>query len=145
MCIQWTRVLYSVVLTRQYNPPISQFNSPCNEFNSVWSMFVYNRYSMNTTDIKASSHTVYTWSQWTWLCINTLQTNDVCGSLGHYVHYDTVKFSYQDHSIIRPDRPPNRPPNRPPIFAPKQLISLRFGLDVNTKPAIKTTFSRSRG
>ena len=27
MCIQWTRVLYSVVITRQSNPPISQFNS----------------------------------------------------------------------------------------------------------------------
>ena len=42
MCMQLTRVLYSVVLTRQSNPPISQFNSPCNEFTSVWSMFVYN-------------------------------------------------------------------------------------------------------
>ena len=42
MYIQWTRVLYSVVLTRQSNPPISHFNSPCNEFKSVWSMFVYN-------------------------------------------------------------------------------------------------------
>ena len=39
MCIQWTRVLYSVVITRQSNPPISQFNSPCNEFTSFWSMF----------------------------------------------------------------------------------------------------------
>jgi len=41
MYIQWTRVLYSVVITRQSNPPISQFNSPCNEFTSVWSMFLY--------------------------------------------------------------------------------------------------------
>ena len=32
MCIQWTRVLYSVVITRQSNSPISQFNSLCNEF-----------------------------------------------------------------------------------------------------------------
>ena len=39
--IQWTRVLYSVVITHQSNPPISQFNSPCTEFTSVWSMFVY--------------------------------------------------------------------------------------------------------
>jgi len=47
MCIQWTRVLYSVVITRQSNPPISQFNSLCNELTSVWSMFVYNsRYDM---------------------------------------------------------------------------------------------------
>jgi len=38
MCIQWTRVLYSVVITLQSNPPISQFKSPCNEFTSVWSM-----------------------------------------------------------------------------------------------------------
>jgi len=42
MCIQWTRVVNSVVITRQSNPRISQFNSPCNEFTSVWSMFVYN-------------------------------------------------------------------------------------------------------
>jgi len=41
MCIQWTRVLYSGVLTRQSNPSITQFNSPCNKPMSVWSMFVY--------------------------------------------------------------------------------------------------------
>jgi len=40
MGIQWARDLYSIVLTRQYNPPISQFNRPYNEFTSVWSMFV---------------------------------------------------------------------------------------------------------
>jgi len=45
MGIQWTRVLYSVVITRQSNPPISQFNSRYNEFTSFWSMFVYNTYS----------------------------------------------------------------------------------------------------
>jgi len=50
MCLQWTRVLYSVVITRQSNPPISQFNSPCNEFTSVWSMFVYNTLSTNNGD-----------------------------------------------------------------------------------------------
>jgi len=44
MCLQWTRVPYSVVITWQSNPPISKFNSPCNEFTSVWSMFVYNSY-----------------------------------------------------------------------------------------------------
>jgi len=44
MCIQWTRV----VITRQYNPPISQFNSPCQEFTRVWSMFVYNNVSDDT-------------------------------------------------------------------------------------------------
>jgi len=42
MCIHWKRVLYSVVITRQSNTPISQFNSLCNEFTSVWTMFVYN-------------------------------------------------------------------------------------------------------
>ena len=31
MCIQWTRVLYSVVITWQSNSTISQFNSPCND------------------------------------------------------------------------------------------------------------------
>ena len=45
MCIQWTHVLYSVVITRQSNSPISQFNSLCNEFMSVWTMFVYNTLS----------------------------------------------------------------------------------------------------
>jgi len=42
-----TRVLYSVEITRQSNPPISQFNSLCNEFTSFWSMFVYNISSQN--------------------------------------------------------------------------------------------------
>ena len=40
ICIQWTCVIYSVVITWQSSPPISQFNSPRNEFTSVWSMFV---------------------------------------------------------------------------------------------------------
>ena len=40
MYIQWTRVLFSVVITQQSNPSISQFNSLCNEFTSFWSMFV---------------------------------------------------------------------------------------------------------
>jgi len=31
MCIQWTRVLYYVLIARQSNPPISQFNSPRND------------------------------------------------------------------------------------------------------------------
>jgi len=44
MCIQWTRVIYSVVIAWQSNPPILQFNSPCDEFTSVWSMFVYNTF-----------------------------------------------------------------------------------------------------
>jgi len=46
MCIQRTCVLYSVVITWQSNPPISQFNSPYNEFTSVWSMFVYNTFAI---------------------------------------------------------------------------------------------------
>jgi len=48
MCIQLTRVLYSVVMTRQSNPPISQFNSLCNQFTSVWWMFVYNIYGKSS-------------------------------------------------------------------------------------------------
>ena len=44
MCIQWTRVLYFVVIKRQSNSPISQFNSLCNEFKSVWSMFACNMF-----------------------------------------------------------------------------------------------------
>jgi len=38
--LQWTRVLYSVVITRHSNPPISQFNSPCNE-SRVSNQYVY--------------------------------------------------------------------------------------------------------
>jgi len=45
MCIQWTCVLYSVVITRQSNPPISQFRRPCNEFTSVWPVFTYNTHT----------------------------------------------------------------------------------------------------
>ena len=43
MCIQWTHVLYSDVITCQSNPPISQFNCPCNKFTSAQSMFPYNK------------------------------------------------------------------------------------------------------
>jgi len=42
MGIQWTRVLYSVVITWQSIPPISKLSRPCNEFTSVWSMFKCN-------------------------------------------------------------------------------------------------------
>jgi len=45
MCIQWTCVLYSVVITRQSNPSISQFNSPRNEFMSIGLMY-YIQYHM---------------------------------------------------------------------------------------------------
>ena len=43
MCIQWTCVLYSVVITLQSNPPISEVSRTCNEFTSVWSMFPCNK------------------------------------------------------------------------------------------------------
>jgi len=39
MFYQWTRVIYSVVITRQANPPILRFSRLCNEFMCVWSMF----------------------------------------------------------------------------------------------------------
>ena len=42
MYILWTRALYSAVITRQSNPPLSQFNSLCNKFKSFWAMFLYN-------------------------------------------------------------------------------------------------------
>ena len=32
---QWTRDIYSVVITRQSNSPIPQFSRPCNEFMSI--------------------------------------------------------------------------------------------------------------
>ena len=35
MCIQWTCVLYSAVITRQSKPPISQFNRLCYEYMKV--------------------------------------------------------------------------------------------------------------
>jgi len=42
MCIQCTRELCSVVITRQSTPPISQFNSPYKETTSFLSIFVNN-------------------------------------------------------------------------------------------------------
>ena len=51
---QWTRVLYSVVITRQSYPPFSQFNSLFTiyqsgyKFTSVWSMFPCNIFFMDT-------------------------------------------------------------------------------------------------
>jgi len=36
MCIQWTRVIYYVVIRWQSNPLISQFSRPCNAFMGVW-------------------------------------------------------------------------------------------------------------
>ena len=51
MCVQWIRDLYSVVITQQSNPPISQFISRCNEFTSVLSMFVYNRPNMCNCEV----------------------------------------------------------------------------------------------
>jgi len=44
MCIHRTRVLYSVVITRQSNQPISQFNSLCNEFTIVNGQCLYTIY-----------------------------------------------------------------------------------------------------
>jgi len=37
-----------VVITRQFNPTISQFNSSYNEFMSIWPMFVYNKQSVRS-------------------------------------------------------------------------------------------------
>jgi len=34
-CLYSEHVFCSVVITRQFNPPISKFSSPCNEFTSV--------------------------------------------------------------------------------------------------------------
>ena len=50
MCIQW--VLYSVVITQQSHPPISQFKILCNQFMIVWSMFVYNIVIQNKQTMK---------------------------------------------------------------------------------------------
>jgi len=41
MCKQWTRVLLSVEIASQSNPPISQFNSMCNAFTRVRLMSIY--------------------------------------------------------------------------------------------------------
>ena len=70
MCIHWTRVLYSVVITQQSNPPISQFNSLYNEFTSFWSMFIYNTHvtpyvikSINILTIPLFKISSYDWWQ----------------------------------------------------------------------------------
>jgi len=51
MCIQWTRVLYSVVITWQSKSPISQFNSLCNDFTTVWLYNVICLYTMPSTTL----------------------------------------------------------------------------------------------
>jgi len=43
MFIQWQKDIYSVVITKQSNPPISKFSRLCNEFMSLWSMFLCSR------------------------------------------------------------------------------------------------------
>jgi len=55
MCIQWTRVLYSVVITWQSTPPISQFNNPCNEFTSVWWVCVYNNKNIKLCNVLSNT------------------------------------------------------------------------------------------
>ena len=81
MCIHWTHVLYSVVITRQSNPPISQFNSPCNEFTSVRSMFVCNSFLLHTRTITLGQEEALVWFYWVftpafinnlrYICLNT--------------------------------------------------------------------------
>jgi len=61
MCIQWTRVLYSVVLTRQSNPPISQFSRRSNGFTSVWSIFPCNTIHIHCTTIEQRIHFKMIW------------------------------------------------------------------------------------
>ena len=41
-CVYNGHKIYSAVITRQSNPPISKFSRPCNEIMSVWSMFLCN-------------------------------------------------------------------------------------------------------
>ena len=69
MCIQWTCVLYSVVLTWQSNPPISPFNSPCNELTSVWSMFDV---CIQSTFLFPRQFTYTLWTR------NTTRLNRIC-------------------------------------------------------------------
>ena len=64
MCIQRTHVLYSVVITWQSNPAISQFNSLCNGFTSVWSMFVYNTVVSSFVCVLLQAHC--------WLCLGPI-------------------------------------------------------------------------
>ena len=41
-CVYNGYLFYTLVITRQSNPPSSQFHSPCNDFTSFWSICVYN-------------------------------------------------------------------------------------------------------
>ena len=59
MCIQWTHVLYSGVITQHSHPPISQFSSLCNEFTSGWLMFPCNAYSLIKPQYNANIWTSY--------------------------------------------------------------------------------------
>ena len=86
MGIQWARVLYSVVITRQSNPPISQFNRPYNEFTSVWSMFVCT--IMNETHTRIRYMGLY-------MLINAMDTESFPCS-GQGIRWVLCPFVYSD-------------------------------------------------
>ena len=93
MCVQLTHVLYSVVITWQSNPPISQFNSPCNEFMSVWSMFVYNTYTLTHSFLVSKQMNTTSVSVW-------LSLGKTYEQLGHYNMCSLVSKLYETVTIL---------------------------------------------
>ena len=50
MCIQWTCLLYSVVIALKFIPPISQLKSLCYEFTSVWFVYYFFKWSLKKVE-----------------------------------------------------------------------------------------------
>ena len=89
MCMQWTRVLYSVVITWQSDPPIPQFSRLCNEFSlmSVWSIFPCNTLPSEMQDKQIFWY--FLWSAWA-----SFVKSDIC------VYLMLVSFSCNIVTVI---------------------------------------------
>ena len=99
MCIQWTRVLITLLYqTRQSNPPISQFNSQCNEFTSFWSKFVYNSISTLVSKQKNKNRTVGAFDLKTYNLRNfSILRPEINAVIGQFKHCDPLLSSKSHH------------------------------------------------
>jgi len=58
-----TRDIYSIVTTRQSNPPISKCSRPCNQFTSVWSMFQCIFAPLRSNTSQKTKYVLFTYSK----------------------------------------------------------------------------------
>ena len=89
MCVQWTHVLCSVVITLQSNSRISQISRSCNEFTSVWSMF------LNNTIILMHLHRKKT-------CANSSDPNysDIAALKSKKTAFYTTRLAYLENTDV---------------------------------------------